>query len=91
MRFLLTATAITRTSMLKNKVSAYETLVSGYEDALTLIEMGDEEEDLSILPDAQQEVEKFRKELEEQRLSFSGTGRLRQGLNYLDVCSASRV
>ena len=47
--------------MLKNKVSAYETLVSGYEDALTLIEMGDEEEDLSILPDAQQEVEKVRK------------------------------
>ena len=45
---------IQRTSMLKNKVSAYETLVSGYEDALTLIEMGDEEEDLSILPDAQQ-------------------------------------
>ena len=43
---------IQRTSMLKNKVSAYETLVSGYEDALTLIEMGDEEEDLSILPDA---------------------------------------
>ena len=30
-------------------------------------------------------------ELEEQRLSFSGTGRLRQGLNYLDICSASRV
>ena len=30
-------------------------------------------------------------ELEEQRLSFSGTGCLRQGLNYLDICSASRV
>ena len=60
--------------MLKNKVSAYETLVSGYEDALTLIEMGDEEEDLSILPDAQQEVEKVRKELEEQRLATLLTG-----------------
>lgn len=65
---------IQRTSMLKNKVSAYETLVSGYEDALTLIEMGDEEEDLSILPDAQQEVEKVRKELEEQRLATLLTG-----------------
>lgn len=30
-------------------------------------------------------------ELEEQRLSFSGTGRLRQGLNYLEICSASRI
>ena len=65
---------IQRTSMLKNKVFAYETLVSGYEDALTLIEMGDEEEDLSILPDAQQEVEKVRKELEEQRLATLLTG-----------------
>lgn len=48
--------------------------MSGYEDALTLIEMGDEEEDLSILPDAQQEVEKVRKELEEQRLATLLTG-----------------
>lgn len=30
-------------------------------------------------------------ELEEQRLSFSGNGRLRQGLNYIEICSASRV
>ena len=65
---------IQRTSMLKNKVSAYETLVSGYEDALTLIEMGDEEEELSILPDAQQEVEKVRIELVEQRLATLLTG-----------------
>lgn len=30
-------------------------------------------------------------ELEEARLSFSGRGELRQGLNYLEICSASRL
>ncbi len=30
-------------------------------------------------------------ELEEERLSFSGTGRLRHGLNYQEICSASSL
>ena len=65
---------IQRTSLLKNKVQSYEKLKSAYDDALALVEMGDEEEDLSILPEAQEEVEKVKKELETQRLATLLTG-----------------
>ena len=58
-----------RASMLKNKVAAYERLHSAYEDALALVELGNEAEDLSVLPEAQEELEKVRAELENQRLS----------------------
>ena len=37
-----------RTSMLKNKVEAYERLKSDYEDALVMIELADEEEDENV-------------------------------------------
>ena len=63
-----------RASFLKNRVEDYQKLVSTYEDALTLIEMGDEAEDLSLLPEAQEEVEKIKQELERQRLDTLLTG-----------------
>ena len=65
---------IQRTSSLKNKVQAYEKLKATYDDALALVEMADEEEDLSILPEAQGEVDKVKKELETQRLATLLTG-----------------
>ncbi len=63
-----------RASFLKNRVEDYQKLVSTYEDALALIEMGDEAEDLSLLPEAQEEVEKIKQELERQRLDTLLTG-----------------
>lgn len=63
-----------KTGNLKNKVSEYENLVSAYDDAIALIELANEEEDLSLLEEAQSEVEKIKKSLEEQRLQTLLTG-----------------
>ena len=58
-----------RSSMLKNKIAAYEGLCKEYDDALALIELADEEEDLSLLPEAEAEVKQVGDKLETQRLS----------------------
>ncbi len=63
-----------RSSYLKNKIEAYEKLKSSYEDALALVELGNEENDASLLPEAQEEVKKIKESLEEQRLSTLLTG-----------------
>lgn len=63
-----------RTSMLKNKVQNYEDLKAAYGDTMALIELADEEEDLSLLEEAQQEVQKVKDNLETQRLSTLLTG-----------------
>ncbi len=58
-----------RIGVLKSKKSAYDNLVSLYEDTLTLIEIGDEEEDLSVLEEAQNEYESIKSKLESIKLS----------------------
>ena len=63
-----------RTGLLKNKVENYKQLVSDYEDTLALIELGDEEEDESILEEARGEYDKVKSNLEAQRLSTLLTG-----------------
>ena len=63
-----------RSSSLKNKIEKYEKLKHAYEDLLALIELADEEGDLSLLPQAQQELETFCRELESQRLETLLTG-----------------
>ncbi|MCH5202637.1 MAG: peptide chain release factor 2 [Oscillospiraceae bacterium] len=63
-----------RTSDLNAKVDNFNSLVSQYEDTLALIELGDEEEDLTLLDEALSEVEKVEKELEKQRLQTLLTG-----------------
>ncbi|HIU31411.1 MAG TPA: peptide chain release factor 2 [Candidatus Caccousia avistercoris] len=63
-----------RSSYLKNKIEAYEKLKSSYEDALALVELGNEENDASLLSEAQEEVKKIKESLEEQRLSTLLTG-----------------
>jgi len=57
-----------KTSQLKDKVAAYDNLTTAYDDAITLIELADEEEDLSLLDEVNSLVEDFVKNLEEQRL-----------------------
>ncbi len=52
----------------------YEKLKSNYEDLMALIELADEEDDVSLLPQARQELDVFRKGLEDQRLMTLLTG-----------------
>lgn len=61
-------------SLLKGKIERYEKLVSDYEDALVLIEMADEEEDLSMLEEVVNSVDAILSSLETQRLSTLLTG-----------------
>ena len=58
-----------QTKALKTKVERYENLVSKYEDILTLIEMGNEEEDLSLLDEAKELTEEFKTEFDELKIS----------------------
>lgn len=63
-----------RTSDLNAKVDNFDALVEKYEDALTLIELGNEEEDLSLLEEAENEVATVETVLEKQRLQTLLTG-----------------
>ena len=63
-----------KTANLKAKVEKYEKLVAQYEDALALIELGDEAEDLSLIEEAEAEIEDIEKNLERQRLETLLTG-----------------
>ncbi len=53
-----------KTKQLKDKVERYNTLKGAWEDALTLIEIADEENDESMLPEVKKAVEEVEKELE---------------------------
>ncbi len=63
-----------RSSSLKNKIASYEKLKSSYEDLMALIELADEEGDVSLLPQAREEFDGFKKRLESQRLATLLTG-----------------
>ena len=63
-----------RMAALKGKDESFQKLRSRAEDALALIEMGDEAEDLSLLPEAQAEIDAIKAEAETMRLSTLLTG-----------------
>ena len=63
-----------RTGSLKDKINAYEALVAKYEDTLALIELANEEEDLSFLDEVKENVASVREDLETQRLTTLLTG-----------------
>lgn len=63
-----------RSGALKGKIEAYHKLQAAFDDTLALIELADEEGDLSLLEEARQGVESVRKEMETQRLSTLLTG-----------------
>ena len=63
-----------KTGALKNKVEAYDNLVSAYDDTLALIELANEEEDISLLEEAQSEFDKVKNDLDAQRLQTLLTG-----------------
>ena len=58
-----------RTSSLKDKINQYQKLTSDYEDTLALIDLADEEGDLSLLEEAKKGVEHVRNTIETMRLS----------------------
>lgn len=58
-----------RTSALKNRISAYETLKGNFDDALVMIELSDEEGDLDLLPECQESVDNVKKGIEEMTLA----------------------
>ena len=58
-----------RISQLKNKVAAYDKLKTDFDDALVMIELSDEEEDLDLLPDCEESVKAVETELEKQTLA----------------------
>ena len=63
-----------RTANLKAKVEKFEKLEARYEDAMALIELGDEAEDESLIEEAQQELDGIRADIDRQRLETLLTG-----------------
>ena len=63
-----------RTSNLKSKVEEFDKLSNAYEDTMALIELADEEEDLSLFDEANAELENIKINLEKQRLQTLLTG-----------------
>ncbi len=58
-----------RTAGIKSKIEAYKQLLVDHEDTLTLIELANEAEDLSLLDECTASVEAIEKSMEKQRLS----------------------
>ena len=63
-----------RMAALKDKDESFQKLRGRAEDALALIEMGDEAEDLSIVAEAQAEIDEIKAQAETMRLSTLLTG-----------------
>lgn len=63
-----------QTKQLKNKIEGYNALEESYEDLLTLVEMGNEEDDESLVPEAKTMRDKFLEEYEHLRISTLLTG-----------------
>ncbi len=63
-----------RAANLKDSIERYERLVTEYHDTLTLIELADEEEDISLLEECAAGVDHVEAEKEAQRLSTLLTG-----------------
>lgn len=57
-----------KTKQLKNKVDKYEELKTSWEDLLTLVELGNEEEDLSLLDEIKDGVKELQDNLEKMTL-----------------------
>ncbi len=63
-----------RTAMLKSKVEKYTKLKDDYEDTMTLIDLSDDEEDISMLDECTSAVDAIKDSLDSQTLSTLLTG-----------------
>ena len=53
---------------LKNKINSFKKLKECYEDVVTMIELAEEAEDASMLPEIKEQAESFKSQLEEMKL-----------------------
>jgi peptide chain release factor 2 len=67
-------TILQRSALLKNKEELYNKLKSKTEDAIALVDMADEEEDLSLLPEAESEAKEIASQIENMKLTTLLTG-----------------
>lgn len=67
-------TVLQKTRQLKDKIGTYESLCQKADDTLALIELADEEEDLSVLEEATEAVEGVRAQIDTMRLATLLTG-----------------
>jgi peptide chain release factor 2 len=65
---------LSRTKQLKNRIEEYDQLTTRYEDAMTLIEIAQEENDESVLQEIEALSENFFAKLDEMKLSTLLTG-----------------
>jgi len=65
---------LSKTKQLKKRIEEYDSLVMLYDDALTLIELADEEGDESVFEEVEQMSKNFFKRLDELKLSTLLTG-----------------
>ena len=65
---------VQKTGRLKNTVELYDKSVTLYDDLTVLIEMGDEEGDLSLIPEIETSIDELEKSLASQRLQTLLTG-----------------
>ncbi len=63
-----------KTGRLKNKVESYDSLKSSFEDLQVLIDMGDEEGDLSLVEEISESIDNLENDLSAQMLSTLLTG-----------------
>ena len=63
-----------QTGQLKNKLTAYQNLVSLYEDTLTMVELALEEKEVDEYPALKESADQIAEKLEEQKLSTLLTG-----------------
>ncbi len=55
-------------SVLKEEAGVYKALQTQYEDIETLLEMGYEEEDASLIPEIEEELKEFQEKFEAMRI-----------------------
>ena len=65
---------VQKTAILKAKIESYNRLVADYHDAMTLIELANEEEDASLVDECTESVEHIAAEIDKQRLATLLTG-----------------
>ena len=63
-----------QTKQLKGKIEGFDSLCTLFEDIMTLIEMGNEEDDESLVPEVKEMREKFLEGFEHLRISTLLTG-----------------
>lgn len=63
-----------KTKQLKNKIDGFNSLRGKFDDLMTLIEMGNEENDESVIPEVRQMTKAFYNDYEELRISTMLTG-----------------